>query len=164
MSRDRRRRDKSFRIDREARNTRLRRRREVSNLDVDVLLVPEGNSRQPVLFFDRLAGAGPVFGWEFARCGLELRSDEFARHRAGRNSHLWIVPDTLAFPRITASLHVQFVLFYSKPHGRTHGSTALAKRGKADVLLPPNFGRDGHNHIVWEERASRRDVSGQRVR
>src|ERR1700731_3485706 len=93
-----RRRDKFFRIDRELRNARLRMRREVSDLDVNVLLVPEGNSRQPVLLFDRLAGAWPVFGWEYARPGLELRSDDFARHCAGRNPHLWIVPDTLAFP------------------------------------------------------------------
>jgi len=63
---------------------------------------------------------------------------------------VWIIPDALAFPGIAGSLHIQRFVIFPKPDGRPHDSTVLAKRSQADVLPAPNFGRDGHEHIVRE--------------
>jgi hypothetical protein len=125
-------------------------RGKVSNLDVDILLVLPGgkNSGQPVLPLDRRLSARPIPGQEYPRRSRELRTDDFAPHRARSDSNLRIIPDALVFPGVAASLHMQLVIIFSKPHGRTYSRTALAERSKANVFLPPNLPRDGHGHIV----------------
>jgi len=122
-----------------------------SDLDVDVLLVRERNSRQPVLLLDRRASSLPVFRRENPRRGREFRSGNFACHRAWSNSHLRIIPDPLAFPGIAASLHIQLIVFFAKPDGRRYSSTILAEGDEADVFLAPKLERDGHGHIVREQ-------------
>jgi hypothetical protein len=138
-------------------------RREATDLNVDVLLAPEKrNSRQPVLLFDRLAGAWPVFGREHARRGRELWTGNFASDGARRDSYLGIVPDTLVLPGIAASHHVKLVILFSKPHRSGYGGPALAKASKANIFLAPDYGRDRHRDIVrqWELRSLRRESVG----
>ena len=126
-------------------------RREASNLDVHVLLAPKGgNSRQPVLLFDRCLCERPIVGREYARRGRELRTGDFAPHGARCNSHLRIIPDALVFPGVAARLHLQLVISFSKPDGRCLSVTDLAEGGEADVFLALNVARDGHRYIVRE--------------
>src|SRR5580693_4222594 len=138
-------------------------RREATNLDVDVLLAPEKrNSRQPVLLFDRLAGPRPVIGREHRRCGHELRTGNFASDVARRDSHLGIIPDALVLAGIAASHHVKLLILFSKPHRSGYGGPALAKGGKANIFLAPDYGRDWHRDIVreWDLRSLRRESVG----
>src|SRR5271163_1770296 len=119
------------------------------DLDVDVLLTPEeGNSRQPILIFDRLASAGPIFWREYACVGVEFGAGDLASHGARSNSHLAVIPYALVFARVAASHHVEFVVPFSKPHRRRHGDAALAKSHEADVVLTLNLAWDGHRDIV----------------
>jgi hypothetical protein len=121
------------------------------DLSVDVLLDPEkGDSRQPVLLFDRLAGAGPVFGREDPCLGCEIWAGDFASDGARCDSHLRIIPNALIFPGVAPSHYIKLVVLFSKPDGRRYGGTAFAKGGEADVFLALNFARDGHGDIVRE--------------
>jgi len=131
-------------------------RREAINLDIDVLLVPEeGNSRQPILLFDRPAGERPVFGRKYPCRGREIRAGNFASDSASCNSHLGIIPDALVFPGVAARLYVKLVVLLSKPDGRRYGGTAFAESGEADVFLALNFARDGHRDYCTGAGATR---------
>ena len=120
------------------------------DLNVNVLLAPGGKSRQPILFFDRLLDAWPLFGREYARCGRERRTGDFASDGASSDSHLGIIPNTFVFSGVAACLHIQLVVCFSKPHGGRNRYTSFAEGGEADVLLALNFARDGHRDIVRE--------------
>ena len=129
-----------------------RTRREAINLDVDVLLAPEeGNSRQPVLLLNRLTGARPVVRRQYPYRSRELRTSDLASYRARSDSHLWIVPDALVFPRVAARHHVKLVvsLLQTRPASAT-ACTAFAECGQADIFLALNLGWDGHAGIVRE--------------
>jgi hypothetical protein len=126
-------------------------RREASNLDVDVLLAPEGGKpRQPVLLFDRRLSERPIVVRKYARRGRKFRTGDFASDGARSDSHLGMIPDALVFSRVAARLHIQLVIFFSKPDGRRDGRTAFAEGGEADVFLASNFARDGPRDIVRE--------------
>jgi hypothetical protein len=128
---------------------KLRVRCEAIDLDVNVLLAPdEGNSRQPVFPLDRLAGAGPVFGREYASFSLEFRAGDLASNAARSDSHLGVVTDALVFARITPSHHVNFVVIFPEPDGRRHGDPAFAKSHQADVFMALNLAWNGHEDIV----------------
>jgi hypothetical protein len=128
---------------------KLRVRCEAIDLDVNVLLAPdEGNSRQPVFPLDRLAGAGPVFGREYARFSLEFRAGDLASNAARSDSHLGVVTDALVFARITPSHHVNLVIFFREPNRCRYRSTTLAEGHKADVILALNLAWNGHEDIV----------------
>jgi len=123
--------------------------RKVVDLNVNVLLAPdEGNSRQPVLLLDRLAGAGPRFGREYARSGLEFRAGDLTSDAARSDPHFGLVPDALVFARITPSHHVDLVVIFPEPDWCRYLSTTLAERHKADVILAFKLARDGHGDIV----------------
>jgi hypothetical protein len=122
--------------------------REAINLHVNILLVPEGKSRQPVLLFDRSLSQRPISGREYARRGCELRTGDSASDGARSDSHLGIIPDAFVFPRVAACLHIQLVVPFSKPHGRRHSHTSFAEGGEADVFLTLKFARDGHGVLV----------------
>jgi hypothetical protein len=135
-------------------------RRKAINLDIDVLLVPEeGNSRQPVLLFDRPAGESPVFGREYPCRGREIRAVDFASDGARCDSHLWIIPDALVFPGVAARLYVKLFVLLSKPDGRRYGGTVFAEGGEADVFLALNFARGMGIGVIVPER-ERLDVCG----
>ena len=128
---------------------KLRVRCEPIDLDVNVLLAPdEGNSRQPVLLLDCLASAGPVFGRQYERSGLEFRASDFTSNTARSDSHLGLVPDALVFARIASSHHVNFVVIFPEPDRGRHGDPTLTEGHKADVFLALNLAGDGHGDIV----------------
>src|SRR5580692_8058160 len=91
---------------------KLRARCEAIDLDVNVLLAPnEGNSREPVLLLKRPAGAGPVFGGQYARSGLEFRASDLTSDAARRDSHLGVVTNAFVFARIAPGHHANLVIF-----------------------------------------------------
>jgi len=120
-------------------------RREAVNLDVNVLLAPdEGNSRQPVLLFDRGAGAGPVLRKQDSCHRRELRAGDFASYRARCDPHLGIIQNTLVFPGVAPTHDIELIVQFSKPDRRRYRDPAFAEGGEANVFLLPNFARDGH--------------------
>ncbi len=128
---------------------KLRVRCEAIDLDVNVLLAPdERNSRQPVLLSDRLAGAGPVFGREYARSGLKSRARDLTSNAARSDSHLRVVTDALVFPRVAPSHHVDLVVIFPEPDWGRHGDPAFAKSHEANVFLALNLAWNGHGDIV----------------
>jgi len=129
-------------------------RREACDLDVYVLLAPEGNSRQPVLLFDQSLSARPIVGRKYARRGRELRPRDFAAHGARRDSHLRTIPDAFVLPRIAPRLYIKLVILLSKPNRRSDGDTALAEGGQTDIFLALNFAGDGHRNIVRDKNRS----------
>src|ERR1700733_4117113 len=125
------------------------------NFKVDVFLAPEEvDSRQPVLGFDRGAGARPVLDWQYPCPGLEVRPGDFASDRARCNSHLGMVADALVFSRVAACHYIKLVALFSKPDGRGHGGAAFAEGRDADVFLAMDLWRDRHWDIVRESHAS----------
>lgn len=124
-------------------------RRQAIDLDVDVLLAPEeGNSHQPILLFDGLASAGPVFWRQYTRFGVELRAGDFTPHGARSDPRLGVVPDTLVFPRIAPSHYIEFAVFFPEPDWRRHGGPGLAEGHEAEVFLSLNLVRNGHGDIL----------------
>ena len=126
---------------------------EAIDLDENILLAREDrNSRQPILFFDRAAGARPIFRREYPCRGGEIRAGDFASDGARCDSHFRIISDALVFPGIAARHYIKFIVLLSKPNRRGNSGTTFTKGRKADVFLALNFPRDGHRDIVRERK------------
>ena len=127
-----------------------RTRLEAIDLNVYVLLAPEGNSCQPILLLNRLTGASPVFRRQKPYRSRELRTSDLASYRARSDPYLWIVPDTLEFSRVAARHHVKLVVLLSKPDRRRNRMTVFAECGQADIVLALDLGWNSHAGIVRE--------------
>jgi len=86
-----------------------------------------------------------LFRRQNARRGCKLRACDGPANRAGRDFDLRIVANPLGFAHRAAGHHVEFAVFFAKPHRGRDARAVFTKRGQRDVILSV----DGCRNLAW---------------
>jgi hypothetical protein len=105
---------------------------EAINLQVDILLAPEGNSSQPVFLFERSLSDGPIVAGEYASRGRKLRAGDFASNAQAAIRTWGLFRMRLYFPE---SLRVLTYSLSSSSPNHTGVGTAAPVLRKVERLM-----------------------------
>ncbi len=75
------------------------------------------------------------FAGHYPSASRELRPNDPAPDRRGRNPNLRIVTNALHFARVGVGEDIKLPIFLSEPDGREYRYTSLAKRSQGNVFV-----------------------------
>jgi len=124
------------------------------NFNIGVGVAPqEGHAGEPILCVNELAYAGKFRRRQETCSRRKFRADDFSADCGGRNCHLWVVADALAFSGFAVRHEVEFVVVLREPDRRGDGDAVFSDSCQTDVALTLDFWGDiGHENIVARQR------------
>src|SRR5690348_124869 len=124
------------------------------DLQVDILLAPDGQAREQVLFANQAPREIRVTGE--AGGGRDTGAAPLTADVTGRDFHPRVVADPLGFPRVAAGHDVELAVVLGEPHGRVYRRAGLAVRHQIDVALAAKRVESRHERSIAGKSRRRR--------